>query len=93
MKKQMFQVYSAWVEKGIYDRAPMPFQIVNISVVHMSTRQNYHSLNISLTCSVKEIVTIYFKMLLDHFTDNMTSFTSSDNIKSHYKSVYSVIIW
>lgn len=82
----MFQVYSAWVEKGIYDRAPVPFQIVNISAVYMSTLQNYCFLNISLACSVKEIF-ISFKMLLDYFTNNTISFISSDNIKSHHKSV------
>lgn len=62
----MFQVHAAWVEKGIYDRAPVSFDIVNISVVYMSTLQNFDSLNINLTYSVKEKF-ISFKMLSDHF--------------------------
>lgn len=80
MKDQMFQVHSAWVEKGINDRVPVPFQIVNI-LAFMLTLQKYVPLNVSLTCSVKVKFMISSKMLLDHFTDNTNSFTSSDNMK------------
>lgn len=86
----MFQVHPAWVEKGIYDRASMPFEIVNMSVISMSTLQNVYSLNVSLTCSLKERF-VSLKMLSDHVTDNMTSFTPADIVKTH-KSVYSVVI-
>ena len=56
----------------------------------MSTLQTVYSLNVSLTCSLKEKL-VSPKMLSDHFTDNMTSFTPPDMMKTH-KSIYSAAI-